>query len=102
MFGTRLRGPHGESAGMSVSVERAIDETAAPASEPVQRLNVADLGPPKTLKQTLETLASMEGGVLVQYNDRAPQHLYPKLDDRGYEYETLEFEDTVVTVIWEE
>lgn len=39
----------------------------------------------------------MDNGVLVQYNDRVPQFLYPKLDDRGYEYET---DDAVVTAIW--
>ena len=38
--------------------------------------------------------------VLVQVNDRAPQHLYPKLDDRGYDYATVEADDAVVTGIW--
>jgi hypothetical protein len=38
--------------------------------------------------------------VLVQRNDRAPQHLYPQLDDRGYTYETIEGDEQVVTVIW--
>jgi hypothetical protein len=38
---------------------------------------------------------------LVQLNDRPPQHLYPKLDDRGYDYETLERDGATVTVIWE-
>ncbi len=26
--------------------------------------------------------------VLIQCNDRAPQSCYPKLEDRGYSYET--------------
>jgi hypothetical protein len=40
--------------------------------------------------------------VLVQVNDRAPRHLYPKLDDRGYEYATVETGDgPVVTTIWQ-
>jgi len=85
---------------MSISVERAIAETDAPETDAVERLDVADLGPPHPLKQTLETLVEMDDGVLVQYNDRAPQHLYPKLDDRGYAYETLEGEDQIVTVVW--
>jgi len=85
---------------MSVAADRVIAETDAPADEPVERLEVADLGPPHPLKKTLERLAEMDGGVLVQYNDRAPQHLYPKLDDRGYSYETLEYDDEIVTVIW--
>jgi len=38
--------------------------------------------------------------VLVQLNDRRPQHLYPKLDGREYDYETVEDGDTVVTIIW--
>jgi hypothetical protein len=38
--------------------------------------------------------------VLLQYNDRAPQHLYPKLDERGYEYATKETPAGVVTAIW--
>lgn len=85
---------------MSQIVERAIEETDAPETEPIERLDVRQLGPPKPLKQTLETLAEMDGDVLVQLNDRAPQHLYPKLDDRGYDYETIETEEAVVTVIW--
>jgi hypothetical protein len=100
MFGITLRLSGGEDVAMSVSAERVIEETGAPDTEPVERLDVADLGPPKPLKNTLETLADMDGGVLVQYNDRAPQHLYPKLDDRGYAYETVEYEDVIVTVIW--
>ena len=34
-----------------------------------------------------------DGLVLVQLNDRVPQYLYPKLTDRGYEYETTETDD---------
>jgi hypothetical protein len=100
MFGAMLRISESEDEVMSASVERVIEETDAPDTGPVERLDVADLGPPHPLKQTLETLADMDGGVLVQYNDRAPQHLYPKLEDRGYVYETVEYDDSVVTVIW--
>ncbi|WP_336325703.1 DUF2249 domain-containing protein [Halovenus sp. HT40] len=81
--------------------DRAIDRTGAPTGTPVERLDVRELGPPEPLKQTLETLVEMDGGVLVQYNDRVPQFLFPKLDDRGYEYETIETDDAVVTTIWE-
>jgi len=63
-------------------------------------MDVRDLGPPKPLKNTLERLVELDDdSVLVQINDRAPQHLYPKLDDRGYEYETVAVDDAVVTVI---
>lgn len=77
------------------------EEFDVPASAPTEELDVRNLGPPKPLKNTLETLAELDDDiVLVQLNDRAPQHLYPKLDDRGYEHETGEMDDAVVTAIW--
>lgn len=80
--------------------EEALAATDAPDGPTVQ-LDVRDLGPPEPLKQTLEQLADLDDEtVFVQVNARAPQHLYPKLEDRGYAYETVEFESAVVTVIW--
>lgn len=84
-----------------LTAERAIDRTDAPDTQPIETLDVRELGPPQPLKQTLETLEAMDAGVLVQYNDRVPQFLYPKLDDRGYEYETVETDEAVVTAIWQ-
>ena len=53
-------------------------------------LDVHDLGPPMPLKRTLELLADLPSAdVLIQYNDRTPQFLYPKLEDRGYRYATV-------------
>ncbi len=79
-----------------------VDRTAAPADRPRTVLDVRSLGPPEPLAETLESLAdSPDETVLVQRNDRVPQFLYPKLDQRGYEYETLELEREVVTVIWD-
>lgn len=78
-----------------------ISETDAPTDAPTERLDVQSLGPPKPLKQTLERLADLDDDtVLVQFNDRAPQHLYPKLEDRGYDFESVETDDATVTVIW--
>lgn len=78
-----------------------LEETAAPTDRPVETLDVADLGPPEPLRQTLELLADLpDETVLIQYNDRAPQFLFPKLADRGYAYDTVETDDTVVTAIW--
>lgn len=78
-----------------------LDATDAPADAPVETLDVRSLGPPEPLRRTLETLADLEEEtVLLQYNDRAPQHLYPKLDDRGYAYETVEARDRTTTAIW--
>lgn len=79
----------------------AVEATDAPADAPVETIDVRSLGPPKPLRNTLETLADLEDDtVLVQFNDRKPQHLYPKLDDRGYSYETVEETDATVTVVW--
>jgi TusA-related sulfurtransferase len=80
---------------------RAVEAAGAPADAPRETLDVRGLGPPKPLTETLERLVELdEETVLVQYNDRAPQHLYPKLEDRGYEYGTVETDEAVVTVIW--
>ncbi|ELY69279.1 DUF2249 domain-containing protein [Natrinema versiforme] len=78
-----------------------VDRTDAPGDRPQETLDVRSLGPPNPLQQTLELLVELpDETVLIQRNDRAPQFLYPKLEDRGYEYETTELEDEVVTVIW--
>ncbi|MFC6717816.1 DUF2249 domain-containing protein [Natrialbaceae archaeon GCM10025810] len=79
----------------------AIERTAAPRDRPTETLDVRSLGPPEPLQRTLERLVDLpDETVLVQRNDRAPQFLYPKLDDRGYAYETVELDEEVVTVIW--
>ncbi|MUV89587.1 DUF2249 domain-containing protein [Halapricum sp. CBA1109] len=78
-----------------------LGETAAPSDAPTETIDVRTMGPPKPLVETLERLESLDDDTaLIQYNDRAPQHLYPKLDDRGYAYETVEESDRTVTVIW--
>lgn len=77
----------------------AVDD--APGDRPVTVLDVADLPPPQPLSRTLERLPELDDEtVLVQRNDRAPQHLFPKLDDRGYRNATVDRGDVVVTVIW--
>lgn len=82
-------------------LDRFVFETAAPANRPTKTLDARALPPPQPLRNTLEQLAELsDDRVLVQLNDRAPQHLYPKLEDRGYSYETIETEDGIVTVIW--
>jgi hypothetical protein len=79
---------------------RVLAETEAPTDAPVERIDVRSLGSPKPLANTLETLADLDDDVvLVQDNDRPPQHLYPELDDRGCAYETVETDDATVTVI---
>ncbi|GAB3311311.1 DUF2249 domain-containing protein [Haloplanus salinarum] len=84
-------------------VESLLAETDAPPTGDHEVLDVRDLPPPQPLKRTLETLTDLdEEGVLVQVNDRVPQHLFPRLDDRGFVYDTVEAEDRAVTAIWRE
>lgn len=79
----------------------ALAEAGAPTGRPTETLDARDLPPPQPLKNTLERLAELpEETVLVQFNDRAPQHLYPKLTDRGYEYGTVATDEAVMTAIW--
>ena len=85
----------------SIDVEDALAATDAPTDRPRERLDVRELGPPDPLVETLETLPELGDAVLVQVNDRAPQHLYPKLRERGYEFESVDRGDCVVTAIWE-
>ena len=83
------------------ALDAAVARTAAPADHPRELLAVADAPPPEPLQATLERLPGLaDDVVLVQVNDRAPRHLYPKLDDRGYEHDTVETDDAVVTVVW--
>jgi uncharacterized protein (DUF2249 family) len=78
-----------------------LSRSTAPSDRPCETIDARELPPPQPLKNTLEQLADLgDSVVLVQLNDRRPQHLYPKLDERGYQYETLEDGDVVVTVIW--
>lgn len=78
-----------------------LAETDAPTDRPRETLDARELPPPQPLQQTLERLAELDDEtVLVQRNDRAPQHLFPKVADRGYSYETVETDDAVVTAIW--
>ncbi|MFB6295650.1 MAG: DUF2249 domain-containing protein [Halobacteriales archaeon] len=78
-----------------------ITGTAAPSGRPSETLDARELPPPHPLRRTLERLPELtDETVLIQVNDRAPQHLYPKLEDRGYEYETVESDEGIITVIW--
>ncbi|GAB3027891.1 DUF2249 domain-containing protein [Natronobiforma cellulositropha] len=79
----------------------ALERTDAPPDRPVDVLDVRTLGPPEPLVRTLERLADLpDETILVQRNDRQPGFLYPKLEARGYAFETVELETETVTVIW--
>jgi uncharacterized protein (DUF2249 family) len=85
-----------------IDLDGVVAATRAPAGAPRETMDVRALGPPEPLAETLERLPDLsEDTVLVQVNDRAPQHLYPKLDDRGHEYGTVETDEgATVTVTW--
>lgn len=102
MFGDTFQSHKNRMGDVKIDPEQVVAETDAPAGEPVEELDVRSLGPPKPLSETLERLETIDLGILVQYNDRAPQHLYPKLEDRGYRYETCEIDESTITVIWED
>ncbi|WP_256300564.1 DUF2249 domain-containing protein [Haloarchaeobius salinus] len=78
------------------------EATAAPTDRPCELLDARELPPPEPLQRTLEWTADANGTVLVQVNDRAPKHLYPRLADRGFQYDTAETDDGVVTAVWKE
>ncbi|WP_254862952.1 DUF2249 domain-containing protein [Halovivax gelatinilyticus] len=83
------------------SIESIVERSEAPGDRPREELDVRTMGPPNPLAKTLELLPELaENTVLVQRNDRVPQFLLPKLDDRGYAYESFEREDDVITLIW--
>lgn len=75
--------------GASRPVTTALAETESPTDRRIETLDVRELPPPEPLQRTLERLQALDDGtVLAQLNDRPPQFLYPKLEGRGYRYET--------------
>jgi hypothetical protein len=78
----------------------AFDEQV-PTDRELVLLEVATAPPPKPLTRTLHTLADLEDEeILVQINDREPTGLYPKLDERGVSYATIERDESVLTALW--
>ncbi|MFD1571429.1 DUF2249 domain-containing protein [Halorubrum laminariae] len=94
----------------STAIERAVaEQTDAPTDGEITHLDVRELGPPEPLRETLERVEALsEVDVLLQYNDRIPQFLFPRLDDRGFAHVGIETDDiddidetdAVVTAIW--
>jgi len=60
------------------------------------------LEPPEPMQRILEALAKLPAGTTLRARtDRRPQLLYPKLEERGYRYETREIDDDgYETRIW--
>lgn len=84
-----------------MDVEPYLAKADIPTTKVVEFLDVRDLPPPEPLTQTLNRLATLDdGSVFVQLNDRIPQFLFPKLDDRGFAYDTVETDEGTLTAIW--
>ncbi|WP_411965945.1 DUF2249 domain-containing protein [Haloferax sp. YSMS24] len=84
-----------------MDVEPYLAEVDAPSARAIDFLDARDLPPPEPLTKTLNRLATLdEETVFVQLNDRTPQFLFPKLDDRGFVYNTVEIDEGVLTAIW--
>jgi hypothetical protein len=100
MFGVIVDSETAQSVAMEY--DGLLEDANVPAvSEPTE-VDVRELPPPEPLQETLGTLESMDGaGLLVQINDRQPQHLFPMLEERGYAYQSTG-EDPAYTAIWEE
>lgn len=87
---------------MLVQYDGLLEDDDVPNEGEVSEVDVRDLAPPKPLQETLQTLESMDDdGVLVQVNDRVPQHLFPKLEERGYAHKATG-NDPVYTAIWQQ
>lgn len=90
---------------MTSEPPRQIDDvfsgSTVPTGRPREYLDARELPPPQPLQRTLERLTELDDEtVLVQFNDRVPQHLFPRLRDRGCDFETVSDDDVVVTAIW--
>ena len=84
-----------------MDVDDALARSDAPGDRPGEVLDARRLPPPQPLQRTIERLGELDDdAVLLQRNDRAPQHLYPRLEERGFRYETVEADGEAVTVIW--
>lgn len=74
----------------------------APSSGAEVVVDARGLEPPQPMQRVLEALAALPGGAtLLARTDRRPMLLYPKLEERGYDYETNEAgDDGYETRIW--
>ena len=83
-----------------MSLAGLLDSETVPDVAGHEELDVRELPPPQPLQKTIERLEALDDDtLLVQVNDRTPQHLFPMLEERGYAYESAG-EDPVYTAIW--
>lgn len=75
--------------------------SGVPESRATHTLDVRALAPPEPLTETMDAVADLgTDELLVQINDRVPQHLFPRLEDHGIEHETVEVDGAVLTALW--
>ena len=102
MFGVRVGWGRPVSPPMSEPAQllSAFDDRVPTDREPTV-VDVATAPPPEPLTRTLRELAALgDDELIVQLNDREPTHLFPKLDERGAAYATVDRGDSVRTAIW--
>ncbi|MGQ4556113.1 DUF2249 domain-containing protein [Halobellus sp. GM3] len=81
--------------------ERYLAELGLAEDRAVDFLDARELPPPEPLQRTMNRLAELdESTVFMQLNDRVPQLLFPKLDERDIAHKTLETDDGVITAMW--
>ncbi|WP_144905528.1 DUF2249 domain-containing protein [Halobellus captivus] len=84
-----------------MNVEAHLTELDVPSDRAIDFLDARELPPPEPLQRTMNRLAELDDAhVFVQLNDRVPQFLFPKLDEQGIAYQTVETDEGVVTAIW--
>lgn len=84
-----------------MDVERIQSVDGVPTDREVVIVDVRELPPPEPLTETMDALTDLgEDELVVQVNDRVPQHLFPRLEDRGIEYESVETDDGALTALW--
>ncbi|WP_231727897.1 DUF2249 domain-containing protein [Haloferax profundi] len=85
----------------NMDVEPYLVEADAPTARAIDFLDARDLPPPEPLTKTLTRLTELDTETMfVQLNDREPKFLFPKLDDRGFVYRSVETDEGMLTAIW--
>lgn len=80
----------------------AAFDDSVPTDRAVRVVDVVTAPPPKPLTETLREVASLDDDeLLVQVNDRTPKYLFPKLDERGVAYTSVDGDDHILTAIWQ-
>jgi len=77
-----------------------LSQTDAPTHLPCETVDVRDHPPAQSRRTTLNQLVDVEDTVVVQIDERRPAELRSDLEERGYQWQSLDAGEYVVTVIW--